>query len=111
MRSLHSHRHAPTMPAPLPTHRGRCLPHDRSILNDSYRTRLHLAHAPHVMALGALCLAGVIAQLDLRAWLQGLDTDFAEVCVCGVGGGRLRGGVLRLPLRRPSLFWLRPHSS
>lgn len=50
-----------------------------SILSDSYRTPLHLLHPPHILALGALCLAGVITQLDLRAWLQGLDTDFARV--------------------------------
>lgn len=50
-----------------------------SILSDSYRTPLHLLHPPHALALGALSLAGVITQLDLRAWLQGLDTDFAQV--------------------------------
>lgn len=50
-----------------------------SILSDSYRTPLHVLHPPHVVALGALCLAGVITQLDLRAWLQGLDVDFARV--------------------------------
>lgn len=51
----------------------------RSILSDSYRTPLHMLHPPHIIALGALCLAGVITQLDLRAWLEGLDVDFARV--------------------------------
>jgi hypothetical protein len=50
-----------------------------SILGDSYRTPLHLVHPPHVMALGALCLAAVITQVDLRAWLDGLHADFARV--------------------------------
>ncbi|KAL4436107.1 hypothetical protein ABPG77_005555 [Micractinium sp. CCAP 211/92] len=50
-----------------------------SILSDSYRTPLHMLHPPHIVALGALCLAGVITQLDLRAWLEGLDVDFARV--------------------------------
>jgi hypothetical protein len=31
------------------------------------------------MALGALCLAAVITQVDLRAWLDGLHADFARV--------------------------------
>lgn len=51
----------------------------RSVLSDSYRTPLHIMHPPHIVALGALCLAATITQLDLRAWLNGLDADFAAV--------------------------------
>ena len=50
-----------------------------SILSDSYRTPLHLLHPPHVLALGALCLAATITQLDLRSWLDGLTADFQTV--------------------------------
>ncbi|KAL4855050.1 Cyclin-C1-2 [Chlorella vulgaris] len=50
-----------------------------SILGDSYRSPLHLVHPPHILALGSLCLAAVITQLDLRSWLQGLDADFGKV--------------------------------
>jgi hypothetical protein len=55
------------------------LPRCRSILGDSYRTPLHLVHPPHLVALGSLALAASITQFDLRAWLQGLDADFAQV--------------------------------
>ncbi|KAI7837201.1 hypothetical protein COHA_008992 [Chlorella ohadii] len=48
-----------------------------SVLSDSYRTPLHVMHPPHIIALGALCLAATITQLDLRSWLNGLDADFA----------------------------------
>lgn len=51
----------------------------RSVLSDSYRTPLHIMHPPHIVALGALCLAATITQLDLRSWLNGLDADFAAV--------------------------------
>ena len=50
-----------------------------SILSDSYRTPLHLLHPPHVLALGALCLAATITQLDLQSWLDGLTADFQTV--------------------------------
>ena len=66
------------------------LPH-RSILGDSYRTALHLQHPPHVVALGALGLAATITQLDLRAWLQGLDADLPKVWPAG----RPQGGFLQ----------------
>ena len=79
------------LPRPVPVRRLNCascclrlplappLPRCRSILGDSYRTALHLVHPPHLVALGSLALAASITQLDLRAWLQGLDADFAQV--------------------------------
>ncbi len=68
----------------------------RSVLSDSYRTPLHVMHPPHIVALGALCLAATITQLDLRSWLNGLDADFAAVsCFSGL----LRLGCWRVALR------------
>lgn len=86
-----------------PQHRLYC-PSRRSVLSDSYRTPLHIMHPPHVVALGALCLAATITQLDLRAWLNGLDADFAAV------GALLRlaasVGALLCPASVCALLWL-----
>lgn len=51
----------------------------RSLLNDSYRTPLHLVYPPHVVALGCLHLMSVLRRIDLRAWLEGLNTDLNQV--------------------------------
>lgn len=62
----------------------------RSLLNDSYRTPLHLVYPPHVVALGCLHLMSVLRRIDLRAWLEGLQTDLnqARQLERGDPGGR-----------------------
>ncbi|KAF8067290.1 cyclin-C1-1 [Scenedesmus sp. PABB004] len=48
-------------------------------LNDAYRTDAPLVHAPHVLALGCLYLASVVAGVDITAWLEGVDVDTSQV--------------------------------
>jgi hypothetical protein len=50
----------------------------RSILNDSYRTPLHVLYPPHIIALGCLHLASILRGIDLRAWLEGLQADLNQ---------------------------------
>ena len=60
------------------------------MLNDSYRTPLHMLHPPHTIALGCLYLTSVLRQLDLRGWLEGLNTDLNQV----TRDMHIQGGVL-----------------
>ena len=72
-------------------------------LNDAHRTDLPLAHAPHVLALGAVYLASVVCSRDIRAWLQGVDADLNEARArAGARGGRAHGAGAGTPgARRP----------
>ena len=49
------------------------------IVNDSYRSDFCFRYPPHLIALGALCVACAYVRHDCSDWLQSVDVELGEL--------------------------------